>query len=98
MVSSSQATRSGGGAVALYKFVKMSKTLFRSEILGLLTQNDREFEVAATAEGDFDEAGSQLTVVLDSFLRVADSHGPERRTRAAWLPGAQTVKAGVSQE
>jgi hypothetical protein len=76
----------------------MSSNLFSSEIIGLLTQDEREYEVCASAEGTFDETRCRLTVELDSFLRAADIRGPEKRAAADWLPRPETVKESVSRE
>lgn len=76
----------------------MKRIISTSEILGSFTREDREFEVCASAEADFDDANSRLLIDLDSFIRPVDMRAKEKHLPADWLPGKQSLKESVSQD
>jgi len=75
----------------------MKRIISTTEILGCFTRDEREFEVCATAEADFDEIKSHLLLELDSFIRPVDIRSKEKRLAADWLPKKQTLKEAVSE-
>ena len=77
---------------------KMKRIISTSEIIGLFTRDDQEFEVCATAEADFDDESSQLFLELDSFIRPVDIRSRENRLPAGWLPKKQGLRESVSQD
>ena len=76
----------------------MKRIISSSEIIGLFTRDDHEFEVCATGEANFDEGKSQLIVELDSFIRPVDLRAKEAHLAVAWLPRKQTLKESVSPD
>ncbi|MBI3849966.1 MAG: hypothetical protein HY298_06700 [Verrucomicrobia bacterium] len=76
---------------------QMKRIISTSEIIGSFTRNDREFEVCASAEADFDEARSQLRLELDSFIRPVDIRSKEKHLVADWLPKKESLQESVSQ-
>jgi len=76
----------------------IKRIISSSEVIGLFTHDDHEFEVCATGETNFDEAKSQLIVQLDSFLRPVDLRAKEAHLPADWLPSKQTLKESVTQD
>jgi hypothetical protein len=76
----------------------MKRLISSSEIIGLITREDHEFEVCATGEANFDEGKSQLMVELDSFIRPVDLRAKEAHLPADWLPRKQTLKESVTQD
>ena len=75
----------------------MKQIVSSIEIVEVLPQGARECEVCATAEATHDEVESKLTVVLESFLRIADIRIKEVHESASWLPPKQTVQESVSR-
>jgi len=74
----------------------MKRIIATSEIIGSFTRDEREFEVCAIAEANFDESKSQLVVALDSFLRPVNLCAKEKHLLADWLPKKQNVNESVS--
>jgi hypothetical protein len=65
---------------------------------GLFTRDDHECEVCATAETNFDEAKSHLSVELVSFIPPVDQRTKEAHLPADWLPRKQTLKESVTHD
>ena len=76
----------------------MKRILSSSEIIGLFTRDEHEFEVCATGEAHFDEGKSQLSMELESFIRPVDLLSKEKHLPADWLPKKQNLKESVSGE
>ena len=76
----------------------MKRIISSSEIIGLFTRGEHEFEVCATGEANFDEGKSQLIIELDSFIRPVDLRAKEAHLPADWLPRKQTLKESVSHD
>ena len=98
MASLCQIPESGSRNFLRFFFGNMSRIISSSEIIGVFTRKEREFEVCATAEADFDEAKSQLVLELDTFIRPVDIRAKEKHLPAEWLPIKQTIKESVSRE
>ena len=76
----------------------MKRIYSSSQIIGGFTKEEKEFEVCATAEGQFDEERSQLLMELDSFVRAVDLVAKEEHLQAGWLPKKERLKESVSLE
>lgn len=76
----------------------MKRISSTSEIIGLFTRDEQEFEVCATAEAEFDDRKSQLVVEQDSFIRPVNNRAKEQHLPADWLPRKQSVIESVSRE
>jgi len=76
---------------------RMKRLISSSEIIGLFTREDHEFEVCATGEASFDEGKSQLIIELNSFIRSVDLRAKEAELPADWLPRKQTLTVFVKQ-
>ena len=76
----------------------MKRIFSSSEIIGSFTRSEREFEVCATAEANFDDGGSKLMLDLDSFIRPVDFRSKEKHLPADWLPKKQSLEESVSQD
>lgn len=79
-------------------WAEMKRIISTSEIIGSFTRDEREFEICATAEAEFDESKSQLLLSLDSFIRPVDIRSKEQHLSADWLPKKQSLKESVSQD
>ena len=76
----------------------MKRLISSSEIIGLFTRDDHEFEVCATGEANFDEGKSELIIELDNFIRPVDLRAKEAHLSADWLPRKLALKESVSQD
>jgi hypothetical protein len=76
----------------------MKRLISSSEIIGLFTREDHEFEVCATGEANFDEGKSELIIELDNFIRPVDLRAKEAHLSADWLPRKRALKESVSQD
>ena len=59
---------------------------------------DGFYEIWATAEGNYDEARSELRVSLDSFVRPTDIRLRDVRIDAEWLPKGGDVAEHVGAD
>ena len=76
----------------------MKRLISSSEIIGLSTREDHEFEVCATGEANFDETKSELIIELDNFIRPVDLRAKEAHLPADWLPRKRALQESVSQD
>lgn len=76
----------------------MKKIFSSSQIIGPFKNKEEDFEACATAEAQFDESQSRMTVELDSFIRPIDLRSKEHHLQAAWLPKKTNVQEAVSAE
>ena len=76
----------------------MKRLISSSEIIGLFTREDHEFEVCAAGEANFDEGKSELIIELDNFIRPVDLRAKEAHLPADWLPRKRALKESVSQD
>jgi hypothetical protein len=76
----------------------MKRIFSSSQIIGRFTQEQKDFEVCATADANFNEGPSQLVMELDSFVRPLNLRAKEKHLKAGWLPKSQRIKESVSLE
>jgi hypothetical protein len=75
------------------------KTIYSSsQIVGDFPSQEKEFEVCAIADAQFDEEHSKLIMELDAFVRPVDLVAKEEHLQAGWLPKKETVNETVSVE
>jgi len=83
---------------AVPPLLRMKRIYSSSQIIGGFTKGQTEFEACATAEGQFDEENSVLSLELDSFIRRVDLVSKEEHLKAGWLPKREIVREHVSSE
>jgi hypothetical protein len=76
----------------------MQNRFSTSEIVEIIIRGGKDHEVCATAEGEYDEARSELVLHLDAFQKAADIRVKEEVQRPGWLPQPQTVREKVPRE
>jgi hypothetical protein len=76
----------------------MKRVLSISEIVQDLDLESEPRELCASAEADYDEKKSTLTVKLDAFVRQVRHAGPDVCSRPDWLPKAESLRERVSPE
>ena len=75
----------------------MKRILSTSEIIGAYSRGQKEYEVCATAEANYEEGDSLLIVDLDCFIRPVDIRVKEEHLPEDWLPKRQVLKESVSR-
>ena len=65
--------------------------MFISEIIETIGEGDRETEVCATAETQYDSSAQKVSVALDSFVRCVCASGNREHQSQPWLPPAEHV-------
>jgi hypothetical protein len=74
----------------------MKNILSTSETIEIIRIDSAEWEVYATAEAEFDEGSSQLSVTLNVHLRNEDGQGPAPPPSVKWLPPKIVQRERVS--
>jgi hypothetical protein len=77
--------------------MNMKRILSTSEIIATYSNGEKEFEVCATAEANYDEQGEAAIVELDCFIRPVDIEAKEQHLIESWLPTPQHFKESVSR-
>lgn len=76
----------------------MSRAFSISEIVASKEIGGEAYEIHASAESTYNDAKSQLTIELDSFLRPADITSHAAPIRPDWLPRHDTIREGMPHE
>jgi len=69
-----------------------------SEIIETLGDGDRETEVCATAETQYDSSTQKISVTLDSFARCVAASGNREHQTQPWLPPAEHVTEHLARD
>lgn len=73
----------------------MRRIITSSEIIGTFRKEGHEYELCASADGNYDDERCQLVMDLDSCIRPIDRHGAGGDHSTSWLPKPQNVKESV---
>ena len=76
--------------------IAMKQIFSSNQIVGAFAKGQKEFEVCAIAEANFDEERSELVLHLDSFIQAINITSKEVQLQSDWLPKKQIVKEQVS--
>ena len=86
------------GAEPRMVFLQMKRIIDTSEALSTVETPEGLCELCASADATFDEEANRLVMKLESYLRPNDLLTKERRFRAGWLPGNETIIESVALE
>jgi hypothetical protein len=74
------------------------RDIFKQQIIGIVELDQHLYDVCATAEAQFDDIQSKLSIKLDRYLRLRDLTAPEKHEEKDWLPKKEIVEYRVSFE
>ncbi len=74
----------------------MRRLCDRTDIVVAREVGGEVLEICAIGVAMYDEAGSELVVTLDSFVRLVNLRGPDREMRPDWLPRRDVIRHLIS--